>query len=249
MNLDKIVKIVWLIAGVALLLCFAALGFFALGLNGAFFGSSQPSRGVAIDNSTRQALTKTKLEISAEQVVDIGNSPNYIIPVRISYEEINETLGSGLSNSKSYRNDYELYTPSNLIFLDAGFNVTNVLLNRKALIKVWNFPSDDTPHYEEMDYILYDIVFEDTNKNGQLDEGDDSDLYLSALDGSGLTQITQGLTIGHFEFFDAYKTILIRTIDKQSSAAFYKYVVAEKKLVKLPSIDEAAKQIETILRK
>lgn len=254
MNLDKIVKIIWLVCGIGLLIVFLTLGFFALGLDSFFSRRPKPEpRGLAIDNATQQGLTKTKLEISTNQLIDLLNSPNYILPVNISYEQRHETLGGGFS--KSYDKEYELYEPSNLIFLDAQFQVINTLLDKKALIISFSYPFDneyegsEEVSFKGMDYILCEIVFEDSNKNGQLDEGDDSDLYMANLDGAGLTQITTGLYVDNYEFFDDYQTILIHVKTKEDKIVYYKYLVKEQKLIALSSIEEALKQVETILTK
>lgn len=254
MNLDRIVKIIWLVCGIGLLIVFLTLGFYALGLD-SFFSrrAERETRGLAIDNATQQGLTKTKLEISPNQLIDLANSPNYIVPVKVSYEQRHETLGSGFG--KSYSKEYELYEPSNLIFLDAQFQVITTLLDKKALITSFSYPAENDYEYAQevsfkgMDYILCEIVFEDTNKNGQLDEVDDSNLYIANLDGSGLTQITTGLDVDDYEFFDDYQTILIRAKTDEDKIAYYKYLIKEKKLIALSSIEDALKQVETILVK
>ncbi len=256
MNIDKTLKIVWLVCGISLLIGMLSIAFFALGLNRIFRKQAYEPVGVAIDNPSQQGLVKTTLSLNTGGPIKLGNTEHYAMPVFISYFEISEKLHGGFG-SDSYRDkDLHVNDPSNIIFFDQQLNVTTILLNKKALIKNWHYPVPEEDNHlasihQPMKFILYDIAFVDTNQDGQLDEYDQSDLFISNLDGSGFTQITEGLQITDYDFLNDYSVILIQAASDtpKKNLVFYKYTLNDRQLTGLESIGNSIQQIETMLSK
>jgi hypothetical protein len=257
MNIDRLIKIVWLSCG-AIFLILMLVGVGALfGVDRWFSYSSADEAGVAIDNQDKERLEKMKLSLNYNSPTKIGTSEFYILPVYILYQE-SATLKAGMS-SDSYR-DNSVDQPSNIIFLNKDFDVIRTLLNKKALITKLRYPNQqyyDEVHGEKekgMNFILYQIAFGDTDSNGQIDSDDHSDLFISELDGNNLLQITNGWNIESFEFHDDYTTILINYTErsdksKKPTTHFASYHTESKELKKLTKIEEELKTIEQVLIK
>lgn len=255
MNIDRILKWVWLGCGALLLVLLLAGAAALLGVD-RWFNSSREEAGVAIANQQETDQEEMKLSLTYQNPAQVGKSDFYLLPVYIAYEQ-SRRLKAGLGSS-SYEEDRNVNQPSNIIFLDSAFGIIRTLLNKKALITNLRYPNQEyynelqMKEKEQMDYILYQIAFNDTDKNGQIDSNDDADLFVSALDGSNLNQITRNWNVMSFDFYDDYKSILIRYAEKTDRSKnpvikFAVYQPATQELKELTPIGEALKSIEQVL--
>jgi hypothetical protein len=247
MKIDVVLKYVWLTVGVILLGSILTGIFFVFGLSGGRGGE----QGVTVDNSKKEKLEKVNLELSYSSPVNLGNSDNYMLNVYVSYKESESTLKAGFD---SYSKDMDVNQPSNIIFLDKNLIPIRTLFDQKALVTEVYYPqeADNNDGYNtnaDMKYILYQVVLFDTDEDGQLGSEDVSDLYISKLDGSGLTRITKGLTLENIDFLDKYETILIRYHKADFTDAYATYSITKKELTDLNKVSEAIKAVKEILIK
>ena len=144
----------------------------------------------------------------------------------------------------------------NYIFLDKEFNYIGKLVNKKASIIVASF---NLYYNEEVDTtiknIVYLIAFSDTNKDGLLNQFDHHDLYISNLNGSGLTKVTNDIDIVNYKFINQSSEIFITYKDTTDKKEEYKlnrfavYTINTKSLRFLTSIDKSIKEVLNILNK
>jgi hypothetical protein len=136
------------------------------------------------------------------------------------------------------------------------------LLDRKAFINTFDYPSHPQNYSNEypagfdttIHYIIYKIAFEDSDKNGTIDGEDNSDLYVSDLDGANLIKVSNNVTIMEHQLradnvilFSYHKRDDVPVEHKRKY--FARYFIKEKKLEELTSIDQALNNIEAILTK
>jgi hypothetical protein len=116
----------------------------------------------------------------------------------------------------------------NIVFLDKNYNVIQTLLNRKASIIDVEAPDISTVDGvdkidKSVQNLAYLIVFMDTNKDGVLDDKDNSDLYISDIKGQGLTCILKNKDIQSLNFIDSNSKLLISYKEKTNSSKEYIY--------------------------
>lgn len=173
----------------------------------------------------------------------VPNSNNYYLPISLETEKEQgfELISKG-SNSRSQL--------INVIFLDKKFNVLNVLLDKKAFINQIKMEDDDYYFQEEKDLlknVLYEISFEDTNEDGELNSLDESDLYISELDGSDLTKITNDKKIISFDFFNTFSQVLIKYQDYNANSNLEKFEIYDidtKEFAPVASLNKSIEKIE-----
>lgn len=256
MKIDSALKYIWLAVGVLVLGCILTGIFFALDLDNTY-RRPREQQGVTIDNSTKERLEKVNLELSYSSPINLGNSDHYMLNVYISYKKDESKLEGGFDSYS--RKDMDVNEPSNIIFLDKNLTPVRTLFDKKALVTSVYYPQETILGEEEyqthtdMKYILYEIVFNDTDEDGQLDAGDNSDLYISELDGSNLTAITNGMNVEEIEFLDKYETILIRYYKKEDAdlenLLFATYSITKKELTELKQLSDALQGVKEILTK
>jgi hypothetical protein len=154
--------------------------------------------------------------------------------------------------------DQKYHNCANIIFLDRNYKPARTLLNHNAFIESFEFPTDHGPYdYQEkpdstIKHITYLIAFKDTDEDGDLNASDETDLYISGLDGSNLIQVTKDRTILSHHFIDKGKKIFMEFLSRNESDKSYRtlfavYHIAEKKLEELSDIQESLNGIEKIV--
>ena len=101
-------------------------------------------------------------------------------------------------------------------------------------------------------YILYSIVFEDTNDDGRLNEHDKSDLYISDIDGKNLKKIGKNIKVLRYRLWNQEKKffIIYRDRDDKSKNPQEKYAfydIVKDTFTPFTSTHDALKQVEKIL--
>lgn len=119
----------------------------------------------------------------------------------------------------------------NLLFFDDKYGHVHTLLDKKALILEVKYPNsvypttpktpqntNDSTHKNPADtltskikskdingfpYILYTIVFEDTNRDGQLNDADKNDLYISDINGKNLKKVGKDIKVLTYELWNS----------------------------------------------
>ncbi len=143
----------------------------------------------------------------------------------------------------------------NLIFLDIDYKVINTLLDRKAFIHSTAGPLPEAavntlnPRIRN---IVYLISFSDSNGDDVLNEADNSDLYLSDVDGSNLRQVTKDVFIQDFKFINNNTEILIsfqnRGASESGPTRFSKYQIARESLVEMSDLREELSKIKNLMQ-
>ncbi len=113
-----------------------------------------------------------------------------MIPISI-LTDANQGEKDGLNfssgSSRSYRDKKTIY---NLIFYSKKDASTNILLNKKAIIKSFDLIEKKGIGQPVKRFWLYRIIEKDTNQDNKLDYRDATAGYLSDLSGRNLQQIT-----------------------------------------------------------
>lgn len=201
---------------------------------------------------------------TTEKIVYKNDVPDYI-------RQSGEGQGGG---GGSYRKTYKNFV--NLIFLDENHQHIHTLLDKKGLIlEVW-YPSKiaDMPTRQEINtqnkntdslksktknvmardfpYNLYAIVFEDTNKDGRLNENDVNDLYISDVNGKNLKKIHPNIDIRSFKLWNGEKKFFIKYLDckedpryRMEKYAFYD--IQSYTFTPLETMHNALKKVEKII--
>ena len=180
-----------------------------------------------------------------------------------SYLEISSMTYEERKNYKKYAgssNDYRAGNKINIVFVDKDYKVINTLLNEKACITGMNIQDENRAKYRnttEIDpsvkYIVYSIAFEDTNKDHMINSYDNSDLYISDLEGNNLKKITDGIYVDHYEFINANSRILIHYKERKDIPEEHKevqfaiYDIVNKEFKKLNSLNDELKRLENLI--
>lgn len=181
--------------------------------------------------------------------ISIVNSTNYYLPIYVQteLEQKNEY------SFKSHGGDTKDLV--NVIFLNQNYKTLKTLLDKEAYIKSIHLPREkyfQTDEIKKAKHIIYQISFEDTNNDGLLNIFDNSNLYVSGLNGDNLKQITFNKQISSFEFFNKFSQILIKYKSSSNSSDLEKFEIYD--LIKnefkpVESLNKAIENIENRLLK
>jgi hypothetical protein len=233
--MDKILKILWLVIGILLLLFLPLSGYYFI--RDKFFSDylePYTDQSLIVGEEQREAIRKGKViqGLVYDRIERIPGTINYMLPLsalKFNTPKDLENFYHEFENNRSKAGDMNMssmYGNVNIIFLDIDYKVTNVLLNRKAFIHDHYSPwvrHDPQPTIDPtVKNILYPISFEDTNKDGLLNELDDADLYISEVDGSNLRRITRDLHILDYDFMNNNTEVFIVYERRDSVANEYK---------------------------
>ncbi len=125
------------------------------------------------------------------------------------------------------------------------------MLDKKGIIRTSDFPSNDYDSTQKK--ILYEIGFEDTNKDGLLSGEDKADLFLSEKDGSRLTKITSDIDISSYDYRMDH-TVFINYFkrndpSKKRRLHFAIYDISTGTTKQLTELDKAIDQVKEILNR
>lgn len=200
-------------------------------------------------------VAKQGLDYSSPRLID--GTENYFIAISVKNLEKPQALDKKINSISSSKlgNDGTNYL--NIIFLDKNYNVIRSLLNKKASITdLFRAEKDESLKTDNtVKNIAYNIVFEDTNHDGKLDNKDLADLYISGIDGNNLTQITKNIDIQSVDFYNKNTMLFIEYKDRKNEPEEYKdlkfasYNILENKLRMLDGIDKEMTKIKGILNK
>lgn len=264
MEMGKFQRILWSINGVVILIVFLFMGFFFLKeflrSNSSYTTYTKPEIivGQKLEQAKEKGLILQGLEYN--NPVSVYGSNNYILPVRIRTYEDPEEAESKVAYLSDEARNVDYYNTVNIIFLNPDFSVNHVLLNKKGFIESFRYPSIANEDYEPVSYdtvahcITYKIGFEDSNKDGVINEYDNLDLYLSTLEGNQLTQVTKNIEVLNYSFISTNKILITfhkrdNTPEEHKIKYFAIYSINENKLTELTQLHETLKNIETILVK
>ena len=164
-----------------------------------FYSAVKNQRKKKAENTT-DLPSKPPTMIVYDDLVIKEESDYILIPVGISPD--NNEQREGLFSRKSIKSK-NFY---NIIFYNKKNAKTNLLLNKSAIIKSFNFleidaqqktditETTETTEKIQKNFWLYRIIKTDTNQDGKLNNLDANIGYISDLSGRNLRQITPGNT-------------------------------------------------------
>lgn len=223
-NMNKLLKTLAIINGVLIPLAIIIVLYHHYKNNTASDPANEPSSlivGKSFEKAKNDSIQLQGLHYDGLET--IYNSSNYYLPVSVlTYEE-----------AKSYKAALEMagdMNPTlpcvvNLIFLDKNFNVLGQLVTKKAAIseiEMHHYDYDSKEVDKTALYIAYRISFEDTNGDGLLESNDNSDIYISDLNGKNLTQVTYNIDVNSFYFIDSNSKIFIKYTERVNIPDEYK---------------------------
>lgn len=168
--------------------------------------------------------------------------------------------------------NYVNYT--NLVFLNNKYQQEHTLLDKKGLIlevrypenmfivqkqnaidslkKIYKNDSSKVVSAQDFPYILYTIVFEDTNQDGRLNENDKNDLYISDVNGKNLKKIGKDIKVLHYELWNNEKKFLVTYFERKEKPLYRKkrfgfYDIASDTFTPLTDVYDALQKVEKIL--
>ncbi len=253
---DKALKVLWFVNGIII---FVLVSSVAYQLISDLFPKRYERVGGNIIVGERLEEAKEK-GLALQGLVyrepeNIYNSTNQYIEVSAKTYEEAKVMALGISSAGDY--SPALYGAMNVIFIDKDYGVIRTLLEKKADIREWKFARPDRHDNKEPDLtvqnIAYEIAFEDSNKDGILNDEDHHDLYISGLTGENLTQVTTGLNIESFNFDNKNSQLFItyyhRTDERQEHKRkkFAIYTIATKELRQLEDLDKTIDKLESQL--
>lgn len=248
MKLDKFLKILWLINGLALLILFCIA--IVVAISEINFGSDFGPSYISVEKNGK---TKTGTELSYEEPISIYRTGNYLMGVGLTQYTGNRG-GTYMEDGSYYDNGTHKYNACvNVIFLDKSLKPYKTLLSQKAYIKEFLFPTDhEFYNYKSepdstLKNIFYLIALRDTNEDGELEYNDESDLYSSDLSGNNLRQITKGFEVYNYRIVN--NSLLIEYRERKDVAEqkkFALYHLKEDKLEPLTDLDRSLNAIKTL---
>jgi hypothetical protein len=260
--MEKALKLIWLIIGCVILLTIPI--FIYVTIRGELL-SNYPSdsfdQSLVVGAEQRQAIKKGKVlqGIVYDRILEIEGTTDHVLPLSARkfknlkeaekfYQEFEEAVSSAGDMSFGAALGYV-----NLLFLDSNYTIINTLLNHKAYISSYTLPNYYRTNEKEeapIKNILYNISFEDSNKDGLLNENDFQDLYISDLRGENLKQVTKGLMVLDSRFINHNSEILIeyqllgQGQNEYRRKSFAKYNIEKNSLVELRGITKKILELE-----
>jgi hypothetical protein len=139
---------------------------------------------------------------------------------------------------------------ANVLFLDENMENPHWLLSKKAsireiVIKQKNYYLGEEESDTTYKHLLFEIGFQDTNKDGIINKEDHHDLYISNLNGRNLTQVSQGMDLIHYELNDNNSSIFLKYVTRNDSIRrehklekFAQYDIKSSKLIQLKELNQ-----------
>lgn len=139
---------------------------------------------------------ENKLLDISNAVAENGSLLYYSEPVSIygsDFKFMNVMLKNDNSGKESFkRANYSPAHTINILFYDNDSQAFNLLFAKRAKIVEMYYPSSKKDTLNSL--ILYKAITTDTDGNGQLDENDNAELFVSSLTGKELKQVTSSKT-------------------------------------------------------
>jgi len=181
---------------------FAIFGFFSLLYFWGQFSNSEvpegiPSSDKSLDNEKTEVDT-IKFDLYYDFPSKIYNSNYQLFPVVFDVDkEIYK------------RAHYSANTITNVVIYDSKTRKGKIVFDSPVEIKVIDYPNKKEDSLQN--YIVYNCIPFDSNKDGVINDKDKNVLFTSKLNGSNLIQITPAtLNVLDYKELDKYTTLLIK---------------------------------------
>ena len=171
-----------------------------------------------------------KYEIKQSSLIGIPSSENYLVA---EYKKENDKYGI---LEEEINLPYEVPKNTfNIIFLDKEFSQIRKLLKNDASIKSMFISNTYLSHNKEMvnklSRLSFYIATEDTNNDGEINNGDQHYVYVSDLNGENLTKVSDR-KVKQYEWVNENKEILLNFVTENNSEFEYGIYNIENKTIK-----------------
>jgi hypothetical protein len=262
MNMNKFLKVIWSINGVAIFLLLliggiALMAQWIASLSNDYLTPSEVIVGKELEEAKAKGVILQGLDYDAPKT--ILHTDHYLLPVGIKTFRQPKAYVKNVTASSDYEYTEEITDVTNIVFLDKTLRPASALLDKKAFITSFRYPS----LYSEYEYrsegsdtlqrhITYLIAFADSNSDGAINDDDATDLYISSLEGQGLHQVTRGADVVDYSFLNTNEILIQyhrreQAEQEHKTKYFSRYDIREKKLEELTALHDTLKKIETQL--
>ena len=252
---NRFVKLIILVNGILL---FFVLVFALVNITKEMFSNKNNyNEGLYVGEKIKKAKEK-KVALQGLRYYtpsSLYNSKNSYLPISLLTYEEQKYIYEAASSANDFSSSLLKYV--NVIFLDKNYQLIGSLLDKKASILEIEPQRDSNYSNKKVDetvkYIAYLIAFEDSNKDGKLNSGDNHDLYLSNLEGKNLQKITNGLNISSYQFKKANSQIFIKYTNRAEIREEHKkeefaiYNIEKKEFVNLKSLNDELDKLDKII--
>jgi hypothetical protein len=218
--------------------------------------------GIVTDRLSDSPEVRAEPRVGDDGQPPAGRAVRYSVPSRIqgSAVQLVEVQHGRAEEARVTMSGAGLYGgygegPSvNIIFLDPGATAGRLLLDRPAFIDVVAYPRTKDDSLRR--FISYEIVFDDTNRDGTLDREDAAAVYVTDLEGRGLTRASpDGIDVSAQSLMPDGNLMIVgtpvppkgETADRMPMRAFV-FDVARRTTTPLAALDSLASRAGTILR-
>ncbi len=260
--MDRFIKILAIINGIVIPIFVAFFIYSYYANRSSDYYPSEPESiivGEELEKAKRDSLVLQG--ISYEEPKLIYNSTNMFLSISaLTYQQAKDAWSARDSSGDFDPGNFNYI---NVLFLNKDYEPIGKLLDRKASISEisdagysFRFAYRNENEVDTtVKNIGYRIGFEDTNKDGKLNAGDDHDLYISDLNGKRLTQVTAKKHVIQYYFINLNKEIFIQYKDRNNLRDEYNpvkfglYTISTGVFKELKNLEKELIQIEKLLAK
>lgn len=255
---DRWLERVWLVNGVVLLAALViGAGFAVVNTVTEWHGN----KDVAVAAPAPERVADPGIGIRAVRFdipVSVRGSDTRLVLVHNGVDFLPKSAGSGLSK-KDYAGYGEEGPTANVVFLPNGGAPGRLLFERPAYIKEVSYPGNESGHADSLQtWISYEVVLEDSNGDGKLDDDDERQLMVSNLEGTHLVRVLPaGWRLKEYSVRDDHRTMVITALqlpksgeqfeDRQVAERAFVYDVPTGKLAPLAALDSVVERAGRIL--
>ena len=255
---DRLLERVWLVNGVILLAALViAAGFAVVNTVTDWHGNKE----VAVAAPTPERIVDPSMGIRAVRFdipVSVRGSDTRLVLVHNGVDFLPQSAASRVSKAGYVGYGQEGPT-ANVVFLPPGDAPGRLLFDRPAYIKEVSYPGNESGHADSLQrWISYEVVLEDSNGDGKLDDDDERQLMVSNLEGTHLVRVLPARwRLKDYSVRDDHRTMVItafelpksgeRFEDRRAAERAFVYDVATAKLAPLAALDSVVERAGRIL--
>jgi hypothetical protein len=260
--MEKFLKIIWSVNGVAIFLLLLVTGIIVLVEWLDNLNYRQPRPEVIVGQELEEAKAEGLIlqGLVYESPLPIFHTDHYLLPVSVKTFDNPKRAAKkfGIGSSRDVAFTEEIDDVMNIVFLNSRLEPVSVLLDKKAFVQSFRYPSMEQYNYRSdgsdtlQRHITYLIAREDSNKDGALDDDDEADLYFSTLDGKDFARITEAVDVSDYSFLNANEILISyykrdETAKEHRTKYFARFNIVEKKLEELDALHKTLHSLETQL--
>lgn len=168
----------------------------------------------------------------------IKNSDYYYSEIVVLDKQIPESIKKALQEANDISSSL-IGATINIVFFNELRTDVHKLLDKFAYVKRIDAPRDSQWDYDlkgysqktQRNFIVYELGFKDTNKDGRINECDSTAFFISNLNGKNLKQITpSNIIFKDYSFSEKYNEIYFERIEESESKDILGYGLKSRNL-------------------